>query len=194
MTLVQQPQPFDDWDWVFELKHDGFRALAVIEHGQCRFFSRKKHKLSGYQDLRAALVKEVHASAAILDGELAVTDHMGRTVFADLMQRRYLARYFAFDLLWLNGEDLRHLPLLRRKEKLKRILPSRSPHILYVDHSRGNGTAFYRLACQLDLEEIVAKRADSLYEDNPNLGNWIKIKNSAYTQKEGRGDLFKRAG
>ena len=194
MTLVQQPQPFDDWDWVFELKHDGFRALAVIEHGQCRFFSRKKHKLSGYQDLRAALVKEVHASAAILDGELAVTDHMGRTVFADLMQRRNLARYFAFDLLWLNGEDLRHLPLLRRKEKLKRILPSRSPHILYVDHSRGNGTAFYRLACQLDLEGIVAKRADSLYEDNPNLGNWIKIKNSAYTQKEGRGDLFKRAG
>ena len=194
MTLVQQPQPFDDWDWVFELKHDGFRALAVIEHGQCRFFSRKKHKLSGYQDLRAALVKEVHASAVILDGELAVTDHMGRTVFADLMQRRNLARYFAFDLLWLNGEDLRHLPLLRRKEKLKRILPSRSPHILYVDHSRGNGTAFYRLACQLDLEGIVAKRADSLYEDNPNLGNWIKIKNSAYTQKEGRGDLFKRAG
>ena len=91
MTLAQQPQPFDDWDWVFELKHDGFRALAVIEHGQCRFFSRKKHKLSGYQDLRAALVKEVHASAAILDGELAVTDHMGRTIFADLMRRRNLA-------------------------------------------------------------------------------------------------------
>jgi bifunctional non-homologous end joining protein LigD len=194
MTLVQQPQPFDDWGWVFELKHDGFRALAVIEHGQCRFFSRKKHKLVGYQDLRSALVKEVHAERVILDGELAVTDHMGRTIFADLMQRRNLARYFAFDLLWLNGEDLRHLPLLTRKEKLKRILPSRSAHVLYVDHSRGNGTALYRLACQLDLEGIVAKRADSIYEDNPNLRNWIKIKNPAYSQKEGRGDLFKRAG
>src|SRR5687767_946113 len=129
MSLAQQSQPFDDWDWVFELKHDGFRALAVIEHGQCRFFSRKKHKLVGYQDLRTALVKEVHADAAILDGELAVTDHMGRTIFADLMQRRNLARYFAFDLLSLNGEDLMHLPLLTRK--LKRILPSRSPHVLY---------------------------------------------------------------
>jgi bifunctional non-homologous end joining protein LigD len=194
MTLVQQPQPFDDWDWVFELKHDGFRALAVIEHGQCRFFSRKRHKLVGYQDLRSALVKEVHAERVILDGELAVTDHMGRTIFADLMQRRNLARYFAFDLLCLNGEDVRHLPLLTRKEKLKRILPSRSAHVLYVDHSRGNGTALYHLACQLDLEGIVAKRADSIYEDNPNARHWIKIKNPAYSQKEGRGDLFKRVG
>ena len=194
MTLVQQPEPFDDLDWIFELKHDGFRALAVIEHGQCRLFSRKKHKFVGSQELRAALVKEVHAGAAILDGELAVTDHLGRTVFAELMQRRNLARYFAFDLLWFNGEDMTKLPLLARKEKLKRILPSRSPHVLYVDHSRGNGTALYRLACQLDLEGIVAKRADSIYEDNPNVRHWIKIKNPAYSQKEGRGDLFKRAG
>jgi bifunctional non-homologous end joining protein LigD len=194
MTLVQQAEPFDDWDWLYEIKHDGFRALAVIEHMQCRLFSRKKHRLTGYQDLRAALVKEVHADAAILDGELAVVDHLGRSVFADMMQRRNLARYFAFDLLSLNGQDLRQLPLLTRKEKLKRILPSRSPHVLYVDHSRGNGTALYSLACQLDLEGIVAKRADSTYEDNPNGRKWIKIKNPAYSQKEGRGDLLKRAG
>ena len=77
--------------------------------------------------------------------------------------------------------------------KLKRILPSRSAHVLYVDDPRGNGTALYRLACQLDLEGIVAKRADSRYVDNPNLRNWIKIKNPAYSQKEGRADLFKRA-
>ena len=194
MTLVQQPEPFDDWDWLYEIKHDGFRALAVIEHGQCRFFSRKKHRLTGYQDLRAALVKEVNAETAILDGELAVADHLGRSVFADMMQRRHLARYFAFDLLSLNGQDLRQLPLLTRKAQLKRILPSRSPHVLYVDHSRGNGTALYRLACQLDLEGIVAKRADSRYEDNSNARNWIKIKNPAYSQKEGRGDLFKKTG
>ena len=80
------------------------------------------------------------------------------------------------------------------QEKLKRILPSRSAHVLYVDHSRGNGTALYRLACQLDLEAIVARRADSRYVDNPNVRNWIKIKSPAYSQKEGRGDLFKRAG
>jgi bifunctional non-homologous end joining protein LigD len=130
----------------------------------------------------------------LLDGELVVVDHLGRSVFADMMQRRHPARYFAFDLHSLNGEDLTKLPLLIRKEKVKRILPSRSAHILYVDHSRGNGTALFRVACQLDLEGIVAKRADSRYEDNPNERKWIKIKNPAYGQKEGRGDLFKRAG
>jgi|SRR5688572_4439166 len=190
MTSVQQPEPFDDWDWIYEIKHVGFRALAVIEHGQCRLFSRKKHRRTGYQDLREALVKEVNAETA----EVAVVDHLGRSVFADMMQRRHLARYFAFDLLSLNGEDLTKLPLLTRMEKLKRILPSRSPHVLYVDHSHGNGSALYRLACQLDLEGIVAKRADSKYEDNPNVRSWIKIKNPAYSQKDGRGDLFKRAG
>jgi bifunctional non-homologous end joining protein LigD len=194
VSAVQQPQPFDNWDWIYEIKHDGFRALAVIEHGQCRFFSRKKRRLTGYQELRAALVEEVHADAAILDGELVVTDHLGRSVFKGMMQDRHLARYVAFDLVWLNGEDLTQLPLLTRKDKLKRILPSRSAHILYVDHSRGNGTALYRLACQLDLEGIVAKRADSVYYDNPKDPNWIKIKNPAYSQKEGRADLFKRAG
>jgi len=165
--------------------------LAVIEQGQCRFLSRKKHKLTGH---RAALVQEVNAETAILDGELLVVDHLGRSVFADMVQGRHPARYSAFDLLSLNGEDLTHLPLLTRKEKLKRILPSRSVHVLYVDHSRSNGTALYRLACQLDLEGIVPKRADSQYEDNPNVRHWLKIKNPAYSQKEGRADLFKRAG
>ena len=193
ISLGQQPEPFDNWDWIYEIKHDGFRALAIIDEGECRFLSRRKNKLTGHKDLRAALVKEVNAETAILDGELVVVDHLGRSVFADLMQRRHFARYFAFDLLSLNGEDLTKLPLLTRKEKLKRILPSRSAHVLYVDHSRGNGNALYRLACQLDLEGIVAKRADSTYEDNINARNWIKIKNPVYSQKEGRADLFKRA-
>ena len=148
MSLVQQPEPFDDCDWLYEIKHDGFRALAVIEQGQCRFLSRKKHKLTGHQDLRAVLVKEVNAETAVLDGELVVVDHLGRSVFADMVQRRHPARYFAFDLLSLNGQDLTKLLLLIRKEKLKRILPAPSAHVLYVDHSRGNGTALYRLACQ----------------------------------------------
>src|SRR5215212_364499 len=108
--LVQQREPFDDPNWLYEIKHDGFRALAVIEHGHCRFFSRKKHRLTGYQELREALVKEVTAGSVIPDGELVVTDHLGRTIFAGMMKRRKLARYFAFDLIWLNGKDLRSLP------------------------------------------------------------------------------------
>ena len=191
LTLVSQKQPFDDPDWLYEIKHDGFRALAVIENGRCRFFSRNKHRLTGFRDLAEAIVKELNVESAILDGELVATDGMGRTVFAALMQRSRTVRYFGFDLVWLNGEDLCPLPLRARKDKLKRILPSRSPYLLYVDHTKGAGTELYRLACQLDLEGIVAKKADSPYDDKAS-GSWIKIKNTSYSQKEGRGDLLKR--
>ena len=192
LTLISQKQPFDDPDWLYEIKHDGFRALAVIENGRCRFFSKNKHRLTGFRDLGEAIARELNVDA-ILDGELVATDALGRTVFAALMQRSKTVRYFAFDLLWLNGEDLRPLPLRARKDKLKRVLASRSPHLLYVHHTKGAGTELYRLACQLDLEGIVAKKADSPYDDNVR-GSWIKIKNPSYSRKEGRGDLFKRVG
>jgi bifunctional non-homologous end joining protein LigD len=192
MPLGQQPQPFDDSDWLYEIKHDGFRALAVIEDGRCRFFSKNKHRLTGFRDVAEAIVKELNVDNAILDGELVATDALGRTVFTALMHRSETARYFAFDLLWLSGRDLRALPLLSRKDQLKRIVPARSPHMLYVDHTRGAGTELYRLACQLDLEGIVAKRANSPYEENERTPYWIKVKNRAYSQKEGRGELFKK--
>jgi bifunctional non-homologous end joining protein LigD len=194
LPLGVRTEAFNDPDWVYEIKHDGFRALAVIERGQCRFISRKKHKLFGLRDLAAAIAREVNAETAILDGELAVPDHHGRTVFAWMMKRRHEARYFAFDLISLNGDDLRNLPLLTRKAKLRRLLPARSAHVLYVDHTKGAGQRMYELVCQLDLEGIVAKRAASPYGQNANGEDWIKIKNPAYSQKEGRGDLFKRAG
>jgi bifunctional non-homologous end joining protein LigD len=137
----------------------------------------------------------VNAEVAVLDGELAVPDHTGRTVFAAMMKHRQLARFYAFDLLNVNGEDLRKLPLLTRKEKLRRILPSRSAHVLYVNHTKGAGQRLFELACQLDLEGIIAKRADSPYkEDTTHIPHWVKIKNPNYSQKEGRADLFRRAG
>ena len=82
---------------------------------------------------------------------------------------------------------------VKRKERLKCILPSRLPHVLYVDHTRSSGSELYRLCCQLDLEGIVAKRTDSPYEDNERTPHWIKFKNPRYSEKEGRADLFKRA-
>jgi bifunctional non-homologous end joining protein LigD len=94
---------FDHPDWIYEINHDGFRTLAVIDQGHCRFFSRRKYRLTGYQELREALVLEVKAESAILNNELVVTDARGGTVFADMMQRRRQTRYFAFDLLWLKG-------------------------------------------------------------------------------------------
>src|SRR5262249_402798 len=81
IPLARLAKPFDDPDWIYEIKHDGFRAFAVIERGHCRFICRNKFKLYGLRDLAEALVHEVNAETAILDGELAVPDHLGRTVF-----------------------------------------------------------------------------------------------------------------
>lgn len=125
-------------------------------------------------------------------GELAVPDEHGRSVFASIMKRRKHVCYYAFDLLWPNGKDLRGLPLVARKQALKHILSTSSPRV-HVDHLRGNGTQLYRLACRLDLEGIVAKKADSPYEDGA-IHTGLKSKTPNYSQKEGRSDLFKRAG
>jgi bifunctional non-homologous end joining protein LigD len=191
--LRRQNVPFDDPDWIYEIKHDGFRAVAVIEQGTCRFVSRKHQPLSGFRTLGEALVQEVKARTAILDGELVVAYPDGRSVFASMMQRgRPQVRYFAFDLLWLDGKDLRTLPLLRRKSLLKRILPSRSAHLLYVRHLKGKGRWLFERVCELDLEGIVAKHGASVYQDRPSRDIWIKIKNPNYSQKEGRHEWFDR--
>ena len=122
-----------------------------------------------------------------------MTDPHGRTIFASMMQRGgHDVRPLAFDLLWLNGVDLRALPLLRRKTMLKRILPSRSAYVLYVDHTRGNGRWLYQRACEMDLEGIVAKHTASSYQDRLSRHSWIKIKNPEYSQKEGRSEWFDR--
>src|SRR5688572_30879505 len=115
MPLGQQSKPFDDPDWLYEIKHDGFRALALIDRGHCWFVSRRKHKFHGFPELAAALVREVNAEVAVLDRELAVPDQSGRTVFAAMMKHRQQARFYAFDLLYLNGEDIRNGPCSREK-------------------------------------------------------------------------------
>src|SRR5437868_161327 len=179
LPLRQQTQPFDGQDWIYEIKHDGFRALAVIERGKCRFLSRTLHDLYGFGDLRTALAEELQVDDAVLDGELAVMDEAGRTLFAPIMRKRLDARYFAFDLIWLNGKDLRREPLLTRKNRLKQLVPRYSSHILYVDHVRNVGRRLFQIACQLDLEGIVAKRIDSRYAKTSR-SPWIKIKNPSY--------------
>jgi len=193
MIVRAMSQPFDDPEWLYEIKHDGFRALTVIDDGRCRFYSKNRHRLTGFRDLAEAIVRDLHVNNAILDGEIGASDELGRTVFTALMQCTKPVRYFAFDLLWLNGRDLRSLPLQWRKTELKRLLPARSGDVLYVDHTKGAGTDLYRLACQLDLEGIVAKRADSPYGAIEMARDWITINNPHYSHQGRRGELFRKA-
>lgn len=99
IPLGRLAKPFDDPNWIFEIKHDGCRALALIEKGHCWLVSRRKHKFYAFGDLATAIGREVQVDMVILDGELAVSDEHGRSVYASIMKRRQDVRYYAFDLL-----------------------------------------------------------------------------------------------
>src|SRR5437879_305629 len=102
--------PFDHLDWIFELKHDGFRAMAYIDDGSCQLVSRKSVVYKSFARLCAALT-DLPVKNAILDGEIVALDQDGRSQFLQLMRRkRQDACFYAFDLLWLDGQDLRPLP------------------------------------------------------------------------------------
>ena len=98
-------------------------------------------------------------------------------------------RFAAFDLLWLDGRDLRTLPLVERKRRLRALIGD-SGYLLYVDHIEGAGTDFYRAACEQDLEGIVATRKDGLYTAEAT--TWVKIRNPQYSQAEGQRELFEK--
>ena len=104
------------------------------------------------------------------------------------MRRRTPQNFYAFDLLWLNGRDLRNRSLLERKCLLRELAPPQPAAVLYVDHVAGRGVDLFRAVCEQDLEGIVAKLAARLY--TPEATSCVKIKNRAYSQAEGRADFF----
>ena len=127
----------------------------------------------------------------MLDGEIACVDDSGRSVFNDLLFRRRECVFFAFDLLFLNGEHLRELPLIARKARLQRLLRRKRSPVLYVDHIEAEGRQFFEKVCELDLEGIVAKRKSAAYRATEKASPyWIKIKNPRYSQAEGRHELL----
>ena len=106
-------------------------------------------------------------------------------MFYELMRRRIPQHYYAFDLLWLDGRDLRHQPLIERKRLLRGLV---RPPVLYADHFEARGLDLFKAACERDLEGIVAKLATGGYE--PAATTWVKIKNPTSSQAEGRADFF----
>ena len=124
-------------------------------------------------------MRRIKAKSAILDGEAALCDHNGIAVFDRLVERidEATACFLAFDLLELNGEDLRKRPLLERKSKLRTLLGSK-PRVglAYVRHVKGDGTAHFENACKLGLEGIVSKYGPSSYKSGK-AKTWVKVKN-----------------
>src|SRR5262245_23014760 len=135
MRLVRRPEPFDHAEWIFELKLDGFRALAYIENGEGRLVSRNGNTFASFRDLAAQVAASFRGIEGVLDGEIVCLDEDGCPQFEDLMFRRSELYFVAFDALWVNGEELRNLPLLERKRRLRRVVPrgKRLHRLRYLD-------------------------------------------------------------
>ena len=187
ITPTWRREPFDDPEWLFDFKYDGFRGLCYLEQGRCRLISRNGNVLSHFEALGEQMAGMLEIDEAIIDGEVVAVDETGRPQFYDLLRRALAPAYMAFDLLWVDGADLRSLPLGERRERLQAILPATSPIISEALSVTGRGRDLFELICSNDLEGIVAKRLRDPYEPRV---RWLKIKNPDYSQKEGRGDLF----
>ncbi|MFL6354235.1 MAG: hypothetical protein ACJ74Z_20620 [Bryobacteraceae bacterium] len=125
---------------------------------------------------------------AVLDGEIICVDAEGRPQFYDLLRTRRPPIYAAFDLLWLDGEQLSKRPLIERKARLQKLLPKDQDALLYVQHFESPGAKVLKQVCSMDLEGIVAKRKSAPYGGT----GWLKILNPNYSQKGGRAELFKK--
>ena len=189
MRLRLVRQPFDDRDYIFELKHDGFRAVAYLQADECKLISRNQRNL-GFDTLKRSLAK-LPVQSAILDGEIICVDAQGVSQFNQLLSRKGESVFYAFDLLWLDGEDLRQRPLIERKKRLGRLVrAAKCPRLLYAQHIMQHGKSFFAEICARDLEGIVAKPRLGIYKDDGN--SWLKVKNRTYSQAEGRHELLTR--
>lgn len=167
-------KPFDGGDWLFEIKHDGFRVMAIRDRGPTRLFTRNGYEISARHPNITGQLNALPANRFVMDGELVVLDADGRSNFAKLMFGRIGTHYFAFDLLWLGKTDLRPHPLERRKSILQELLGARDA-VRYCDHVDGFGKGFYEVVREAGLEGMVAKRRRSLYRGGVT-GDWLKVK------------------
>jgi bifunctional non-homologous end joining protein LigD len=180
-------EPFDDPRWLFDFKYDGFRAVCYLERRCCHFISRNGNLLGRFDELGNQLAAELGVDEAIFDGEVIVADATGRPQFYDLLRRTRSPAYVAFDLLWLDGADLRPLPLSERRLRLHSVVPKGSASVSEALSVVGRGCELFDLMCTNDLEGIVAKRLADPYNSRV---RWLKIKNRGYSQEQGRADLF----
>jgi bifunctional non-homologous end joining protein LigD len=196
-TLIDAP--FDDKDWVFETKWDGFRLVAKTGGGSGSLYSRNGNDVTRRYTSVAEALNAIKRNA-VIDGELVALDAKGRSRF-QLLQNALKGvtrlRYYVFDLLFLDGSDLRRIPLIERKDRLRSIL-RRHPLVRYSRHSKRHGRAAFNKARRAGEEGIIAKRAASLYQSGKRTKEWLKIKASheqeavivGFTEPRGSRDHF----
>ena len=210
MLATSIEEPFDSPDWLFEIKWDGYRAVAFIKDGKARLVSRNQNDLTGQFSELQGLAQFVKAETAVLDGEIVALDEQGRSSFSLMQQRtgirsggrRVAGRsdlqvvYYVFDLIYADGYDLRQVPLEERKNALSQLI-TQNRLVRYSEHFPERGVALFEAAKQQGLEGILAKRSGSFYEERRSR-EWLKIKITqtvdcvigGYTDPEGSRQYF----
>jgi bifunctional non-homologous end joining protein LigD len=167
-------------DWLYELKFDGYRALAFKAGKEVRLVSRNRISFNkNYPHLIESL-KLLAAKNVVIDGEIAALDENGKSSFQLLQSygsaKRTPLVYYAFDLLFLDGADLRSRPLIERRKLLAKVLQKAPENIRFSQELQGNKEELLQVARQFQLEGLIAKRPDSLYESGRHSGVWVKVK------------------
>jgi bifunctional non-homologous end joining protein LigD len=179
-TLVSDAPDGDSW--LHEIKFDGYRVLCAIGKGGVRIYTRNDNDWTAKFAALVPDLEKLDADAALIDGEVCVLDDEGKTDFKRLQNAlregaEDRLTLFVFDLLSLNGEDLKKKPLLERKEGLRDLLAAARPSgaLRYSDHVIGRGPAFFEQACKAGLEGIISKKADGKYV-SARSPDWLKTK------------------
>jgi bifunctional non-homologous end joining protein LigD len=197
-TLVDAP--FDDPGWIYEIKWDGYRAVAIVEKGKAELISRNNLPFDQFAPVNELL--ESWQLNAVLDGEIVALNEQGNANFGALQNWRNSKNaklaYFVFDILWYDGKLLTGLPLYQRREILKAVLRPDNELILISQAFEVNGIEFFESARKMKLEGIIARRAVSLYTSDARSREWLKIKAkrrqevviAGFTKNEGTGKYF----
>lgn len=168
-------------DWLYEMKYDGYRILGFVEGNCARLISRNGNDYTKrFYAVANSLIGFSCGKAMVLDGEMTIIDKSGRTDFQSL--QNYMKNpkdqnltYIVFDLLALDGKDLRGKPLIERKEILEDLMKDAPENLYYSRHVKGNGKDCFTVACKTGMEGIVGKKYDSVYSGTRS-GDWIKLK------------------
>lgn len=197
-TLVDAP--FDDPDWLYEVKWDGYRAVAVMDKHGAELISRNNIPFDKYYPINDILKK--WKINAVIDGEILVLNDKGLSDFGALQNWRSEADgnlvYYVFDILWYEGKNLMHLPLVQRQAILKEVMPTNDDRVRQSKVFPANGIGFFEAAEKIGLEGIIAKKASSVYTSDLRSKEWLKIKVqrrqeviiAGFTRNEGTAKAF----
>jgi len=179
MLAKETDQPFNDKDWIYEMKWDGYRAIAEVNEKEVSLYSRNGNTFNYSYPVVVDELKKLNIHA-VLDGEIIVVDENGKSSFQSLQYYQndgtVPLEFRVFDLLSLKGQDTCSLALTDRKKLLKMLLP-KNPVVKYSDHIEEKGIEFFKMAVENDLEGIMAKDSNSLYSPGTRTNLWLKIKN-----------------